>query len=148
MYSIDPVTFKVLGSRPATMFQIATTSGKGAIWLPNPEQSSAKGLISTLVDSARSIKGVVTAQKICRDQDKTELSWSLLSVEEWEPLLEFWDQNFYFNFTYYSPVKHKKITRVFYIGDRSYRPFNISASGEPTGYVECSANVIDTGVSL
>ena len=146
-YTINPETLVLEGSRPANMFSISPRGGGQSIWLPNPERDSAKGLVATLVDSARNTKGVVTAQKICRDQDKVELAWSLLTVEEWETLLEFWDKNFYFNLTYYSPVKHTRITRVFYIGDRTYRPWNIDSEGIPTGYVECAANMTDTGVT-
>lgn len=146
-YEFDPTTGLILGSRPSNMFYIQKLSGGNPIWLPNPEKDSAQGLISTLVDSARSTSGQVIAQKICRDQDKIELSWSLLTVEEWETLLEFWDTNFEFYINYYSPVRHKKIQRIFYIGDRSYKYFDIQSNGLPTAYIECSANVIDTGVS-
>lgn len=146
-YSFNPITRKLEGARPANMFSISKISGGNLIWLPNPEKDSGQGLISTLVDSARNTKGVVTAQKICRDQDKTELAWSLLTVEEWERLLEFWDSNFEFVLNYYSPVKHTRISRVFYIGDRSYKFFDILDNGNPTAYTECSANVVDTGLS-
>lgn len=146
-YNFDPATKKIVGARPSNMFSIQKISGGNLIWLPNPEKDSAKGLISTLVDSARNTKGIVTAQKICRDQDKVELTWSLLTVNEWETLLEFWDSNFEFKINYYSPVKHSRISRIFYIGDRSYRFFDITESGSPTAYVECAANVVDTGLS-
>ena len=88
---------------------------------------------------------LVTAQKIGRDQEKTEMSWNYLEKEEWETLLRFWDQNFFFNFTYYSRVDGVKITRKFYVGDRTDKPFNVDANGIPTAYRDCTANVIDTG---
>lgn len=145
-YTFDPVTRKVIGKRPANMFSIQKISGGNQIWLPNPEKDSGKGLISTLVDSARNTKGIVTAQKIGRDQDKVELAWSLLTVEEWETLLEFWDSNFEFVINYYSAVKHTRISRVFYIGDRSFQFFDV-LDGKPTAYIQCSANMVDTGLS-
>ena len=135
-------------SRPSTMFSMRSYSGNTVINLPNPDTDSGKNLISTLVNSARSAStGEVVAQKICRDQEKTELSWNYLSKETWEKMLAFWDENFYFYFTYYSRVEQKKITRVFYIGDRSDQPFNVNERGIPTAYQNCVANVIDTGVS-
>lgn len=131
--------------RPSNMFSMQALSGGEILYLPNPDTSSAKNLISTLVNSGRSSSAVVVAQKIGRDQEKTELSWSYLERDVWEKLLRFWDKNFFFNFTYYSRVSGERITRKFYIGDRSDRPMSIDEYGLPTAYVECTANVIDTG---
>lgn len=132
-------------ARPSNMFSMQALSGGEIINLPNPEKDSAANLISTMVNSSRNALAIVTAQKIGRDQEKTELAWSALSKAEWEKLLRFWDANFFFNFTYYSRVDGMKITRKFYIGDRSDRPLDIDVNGNPTGYLDCKANVIDTG---
>lgn len=134
-----------MGVRPSNMFTMQAMSGGPIIRVPNPDQSSAKNLIATLVNSGRNANAVVVAQKIGRDQDKTEMSWNYLEKEEWERLVRFWDSNFCFKFTYYSRVQGRKITRKFYIGDRSDRPKDIDANGNPTAYVDCVANVIDTG---
>ena len=120
-------------------------SGGPIIWLPNPDKDSANNLIATLVNSGRNADAVVTAQKIGRDQEKTSMKWNYLEKDVWEQLLRFWDENFFFNFTYYSRVTGTRITRKFYIGDRQDKPFNVDAQGIPTAYVDCSANVIDTG---
>lgn len=132
--------------RQSNMFQISSEDGSEVIDLPNPEKDSAKNIIVTLVDSARNVEGVTTAQKKGRDQEKTELSWSYLEKEEWEKLLRFWDKNFFFKFTYYSRVQGTKISRTFYVGDRTDTPFDIDVDGEPVAYIDCTANVIDTGV--
>lgn len=131
--------------RPSNMFAVSSLSGGGQIWLPNPDQTSGKGTIATLVNSGRNANAVVTAQKIGRDQDKSELSWNYLDKNTWEKILQFFDENFFFNFTYYSPVAGTKITRKCYVGDRTFRPFDIDSNGDPTAYQECSANIIDTG---
>lgn len=133
--------------RPSTMFTMQSLNGGEIIEIPNPDQDSAKNIIETLVNSGRNADAVVVAQKIGRDQEKTEMSWNYLPKEDWEKMLRFWDTNFFFNFTYYSRVAGTKITRKFYIGDRSDTPFNVDASGIPTAYVDCTANVVDTGVS-
>ena len=133
--------------RPSTMFTMQSLNGGEIIEIPNPDQDSAKNIIETLVNSGRNADAVVVAQKIGRDQEKTELSWNYLPKEDWEKMLRFWDTNFFFNFTYYSRVAGTKITRKFYIGDRSDTPYNVDASGIPTAYVDCTANVVDTGVS-
>ena len=131
--------------RPSTMFTMSSLSGGQVIHIPNPDNPSATNLIATLVNSARNANAIVTAQKIGRDQEKTEMSWNYLEKEEWETLLRFWDQNFFFNFTYYSRVDGVKITRKFYVGDRTDKPFNVDANGIPVAYRDCTANVIDTG---
>ena len=132
--------------RPSTMFTMQSLNGGEIIEIPNPDQDSAKNIIETLVNSGRNADAVVVAQKIGRDQEKTEMSWNYLPKEDWEKMLRFWDTNFFFNFTYYSRVAGTKITRKFYIGDRSDTPYNVDASGIPTAYVDCTANVVDTGV--
>lgn len=131
--------------RPATMFTLSSLSGDDSISVPNPDNPSAKNIITTLVNSARNANAIVTAQKIGRDQEKTEMSWNFLTKEEWEELLRFWDRNFFFNFTYYSRVEGVKITRKFYIGDREDTPFQVDENGIPTAYRDCTANVVDTG---
>lgn len=133
--------------RPSTMFTMQSLNGGEIIEIPNPDQDSAKNIIETLVNSGRNADAVVVAQKIGRDQEKTEMSWNYLPKEDWEKMLRFWDTNFFFNFTYYSRVAGTKITRKFYIGDRSDTPYNVDASGIPTAYVDCTANVVDAGVS-
>ena len=132
-------------SRPATMFSMQSLNGGEVIYIPNPDTDSAEGLISTLVNSGRSAEGVVTAQKIGRDNNKTSMKWNYLEKDEWERMVRFWDKNFFFNFTYYSDVTGTKITRKFYVGDRSRKPFNVDNNGFPTAYKDCSANVVDCG---
>ena len=130
---------------PRTMFSVSDLSGGATIMLPNPTTESGKGTIATMVNSGRNASAVVTAQKIGRDQDKTERAWPYMNKEDWEEILAFFDENFFFNFTYYSPVAGTKITRKFYVGDRTYQPFAVDENGEPIAYVQCKLNVIDTG---
>ena len=132
-------------SRPSTMFSMQSLYGGEIIQIPHPDIYSAEGLISTLVNSARNAQGVVTAQKIGRDNNKTSMSWNYLEKDEWERMVRFWDKNFFFNFTYYSDVTGTKITRKFYVGDRTRKPYAIDSRGFPTAYKDCSANVVDCG---
>lgn len=130
---------------PRTMFSVQPVAGGEPLWLPNPNTDSAEGLIATLVNSARNASGIVTAQKIGRDQDKTTLKWTYLDKDVWEELLQFFDTNFFFKFSYYSPVKQARIMRTFYVSDRTYKPFAVDVKGIPTAYKDCSLNVVDTG---
>lgn len=131
--------------RPSNMFAISSLTGGGMIWLPNPDSTSGRGTIATLVNSGRNANAVVIAQKIGRDQDKSELQWNYLEKDVWEELVQFWDRNFYFLFNYYSPVAASKISRKCYIGDRTWRPFNVNEDGIPIAYQDCAANIVDTG---
>lgn len=132
-------------SRPSTMFYMQSLNSAEIVHIPNPDIDSAEGLISTLVNSGRNALGTVTAQKIGRDNHKTSMSWKFLEKDEWERMVRFWDKNFFFNFTYYSDVAGSKITRKFYVGDRSRKPFAVDVNGIPTAYKDCTANVIDCG---
>lgn len=127
------------------MFSVSSLSGENTIMLPNPSQDSGKATIATMVNSGRNANAVVTAQKIGRDQDKTELSWPLMKKTEWERILQFFNTNFFFKLTYYSGVFGKKITRKFYISDRTFQPFDIDANGIPTAYKNCAFSMVDTG---
>lgn len=132
--------------RPSNMFYMTSLTSNVRYYLPNPDMDGGlQGLIATLVNSARNTEGIVTAQKIGRDQDKSTLKWNFLTKQEWETLVEFWENNFMFNLTYYSPVKHTFITRKFYVSDRTYSYFNIDSSGSPTAYTDCSVALVDTG---
>lgn len=131
--------------RPSTMYTISDLSGSVSIKLPNPDRTSGKWTTATMVNSGRNANAVVTAQKIGRDQDKTELAWNYLDKDVWESIVRFFNANFFFNFTYYSPVAGTKITRKCYVGDRSDQPFQVTDDGIPTAYMGCVANIIDTG---
>lgn len=135
----------IKGFRLANMFEMSSLDGSWVVQIPNPDKDSAKGIIATMVNAGRSSANVVTAQKLGRDNDKTEMSWNFLEKDEWESMARFWNTHFFFLFTYYSDVAGSKITRKFYVGDRERLPYDIDGSGNPTAYVECKANVIDTG---
>lgn len=142
---MEDISILQIPDRPANMFKVTSLIDGETFWLPNPEKDSADGLIATLVNSGRNASGVITAQKIGRDQDKTSMKWSFLHKGPWEQMVRFWDKNFFFMFTYYSPVAGIKISRKFYVGDRNWRPYDINLAGDPIAYVDCSANVVDTG---
>lgn len=131
--------------RKHNMFAMSALNSNDLIWLPNPDQDSAENLVATLVNSGRNTLAVITAQKIGRDQEKTTMAWSYLSKTDWETMLRFWDNNFFFMFYYYSRVQGTRISRKFYISDRKDKPYDIDDYGIPTAYKDCTANVIDTG---
>lgn len=113
---------------------------------PYPSNESGLQTTITTVDSARMADGVLRAKKIGRDQSKVELTWAALTPEVWSRMLKIFDENFYFNIRYFDMVQNDWITRRFYVGDRSAQPFMVDKNtGRPRYWLNCQANVIDTG---
>lgn len=113
---------------------------------PYPSYESGLQTTITTVDSARMADGVLRAKKIGRDQSKVELTWAALTAEQWSKMLKIFKDNFYFNIRYFDMVENDWITRRFYVGDRSAQPFMVDKkTGRPRYWLNCQANVIDTG---
>ena len=113
---------------------------------PYPSYESGLQHAVTTVDSARMADGVLRAKKIGRDQSKVELTWAALTAEQWSKMLKIFRDNFYFNIRYFDMVENDWITRRFYVGDRSAQPFMVDKNtGRPRYWLNCQANVIDTG---
>ena len=113
---------------------------------PYPSYESGLQHTITTVDSARMADGVLRAKKIGRDQSKVELTWSALKAEQWSEMLKIFRDNFYFNIRYFDMVENDWITRRFYVGDRTAQPFMVDKkTGRPRYWLNCQANVIDTG---
>jgi hypothetical protein len=84
-------------------------------------------------------------EKIGRDQSKIELTWNVLTPEKWSEMLKQFD-NFVFPIEYIDMVTNDWVTRKFYVGDRSAKPYMIDpVTNKPKFYVQCKANVIDVG---
>lgn len=115
------------------------------IAFPYPDKESGLQTISTLVNSARTADGVMRGEKIGRDQSKIELTWNVLTPEKWSSMLKQFE-NFFFTIKYIDMVTNDWVTRKFYVGDRSAKPYLIDpVTNKPKFYVQCKANVIDVG---
>lgn len=113
---------------------------------PYPSYESGLQHSVTTVDSARMADGVLRAKKIGRDQSKVELTWAALTAEQWSKMLKIFRDNFYFNIRYFDMVENDWITRRFYVGDRTAQPFMVDKNtGRPRYWINCQANVVDTG---
>ena len=117
----------------------------GGVSIHTPSSSSGKQTITTAVDAGRNNMAEVIANKLGRDQSKLELSWSYLSANEWKQILDIFENSFVNTVEYYDMQKGERISRLMYVGDRSGRPFKVDAYRNPTGYLECQANLIDMG---
>ena len=112
---------------------------------PYPDKDSGLQTVATLVNSARTADGVMRGEKIGRDQSKIELMWNVLTPEKWSQMLQQFE-DFTFTIRYIDMVTNDWVTRRFYVGDRSAKPFLIDPeTNRPKYYVQCKANVVDVG---
>lgn len=112
---------------------------------PYPDKDSGLQTIATLVNASRTADGVMRGEIVGRDQSKIELTWNVLTPEVWSMMLQEFE-NFYFTVRYIDMVTNDWKTRKFYVGDRSARPYLIDPeTNRPRYYVQCKANIIDTG---
>ena len=112
--------------------------------LPYPKRG-VKPVVTTVVNAGRNANGVVVGQRIGRDQYKLDgLEWAWLTAEEWGNILTL-ISGFYFDVTFPDPVTGNPRTVKMYCGDRSAEPYWVDGSGNPTHYLNCKVNFIDTG---
>ena len=121
------------------------------------------GISSTVVDSARNVKGVVVGQVVKEDIAKIEVSWNFLTVKEFADLsklfLEKYGGSFFVPVAFFNeaigdfegdnqnPPSLSNNVRIFYPADRSakFAQIKLDASGKPIGYVNVSLHLVDTG---
>lgn len=126
-----------------TNYGFAYINGKK---IPYPSQSSGLQTVSTFVDSARTADGVVRGEVVGRNIAKVELTWAVLTPEEWSAILMEFKKSFYFTFKYIDMETNNWVERKFYVGDRSASPMMIDrVTNKPKYWVNCKANVIDVG---
>ena len=112
--------------------------------LPYPKRG-VKPIVTTVVNAGRNANGVVVGQRIGRDQYKLDgLEWSWLTAEQWSYILNL-ISDFYFYVTFPDPVNNQPRTVKMYCGDRSAEPYWVDSNGDPTHYLNCKVNFIDTG---
>lgn len=101
-----------------------------------------------LVNGTRNSNGQVVAQQVNRRLRKfSNLSWPYLSRQQvvW---LKQKVANFKVNVTYYDSEDDGIVTRLFYFGDMSSKPFRWEDNGDfkiPTEYTDVKINIIDMG---
>lgn len=113
-----------------------------------PEPSSYSGNTSTLVDSARNVKGYVVGSVIRDDVGKVELSWKYLTVEQWANILKCFSiargGKFYNNVTFFCQDIGDWTTREMYVSDRKANMFRRHPeTGEVLGYTDCSLSLVE-----
>lgn len=109
-----------------------------------PEPSTYSASTSTLVDSARNVKGYVIGSVVRSDVAKVELSWRYLTVEQWAHVLSLFNRSFYNSVTFFNQSTGTYDTRQMYVGDRSSSMWRRHpVTGEVMGFTECKLALVE-----
>ncbi len=109
-----------------------------------PEPSSYNASTSTLVDSARNVKGYVIGSVVRNDVAKVELSWRYLTAEQWAKILSLFTRSFYNNVTFFNQATAQYETRQMYVGDRSSSMWRRHpVTEEVMGFTECKLSLVE-----
>ena len=109
-----------------------------------PEPSTYSGTTSTLVDSARNVKGYVVGSVVRSDVAKVELSWRYLTAEQWASILSLFKKNFYNEVEFYDQTVAGWVTRQMYVSDRTAGLFRRNPEdGAVMGYTDCKLSLVE-----
>ena len=109
-----------------------------------PEPSTYSGTTSTLVDSARNVKGYVVGSVVRSDVAKVEMSWRYLTAEQWASILSLFKKNFYNDVEFYDQTIAGWTTRSMYVSDRTAGLFRRNPeNGDVMGYTECHLSLVE-----
>lgn len=109
-----------------------------------PEPSTYSGITSTLVDSARNVKGYVVGSVVRSDVAKVEMSWKYLTAEQWASILSLFKKNFYNEVTFYDQTIAGWSTRTMYVSDRQAGMFRRNPeNGDVMGYTDCRLSLVE-----
>ena len=106
--------------RLGTTSAIATNGSgvEGNTMVTLPISSTYKTTSSTVVDSSRNTHAVVVASVIRAGIRKIELSWRVISIQDYAKLGTFFNNNFMFYAYYFDQDTNSWLTKQFYVGDR------------------------------
>ncbi len=109
-----------------------------------PEPSTYSGTTSTLVDSARNVKGYVVGSVVRNDVAKVDMSWKYLTAEQWASVLGLFKKNFYNEVTFYDQTIAGWSTRTMYVSDRSSGMWRRNPeTGDVMGYTDCALSLVE-----
>lgn len=113
-----------------------------------PEPSTYNGVTATAVDSARNTLGEAIGTVVRDDVGKVDMTWNMLTVEQWARILQCFDRRyggkFYNDVIFFNMVSGNYISRPMYVSDRSAGMWRRdSVTGEVKGWLGCSLNLIE-----
>jgi len=109
-----------------------------------PEPSAYSATTSTIVDSARNVRGYVVGAVVRKDVAKIELSWKYLTAQQWASILSLFSSSFYNDVTFYNQVTAGYTTRTMYVSDQTAGMWRRDpATGEVMGWTNCSLSLVE-----
>ena len=113
----------------------------GAEW-PEPSEYSAN--TSTLVDSARNVKGYVVGSVIRSGVSKIEVKWRYLTARQWASIIGPFDANFYCSVRFFDQTTASYVTKQMYVSDRKAGMWRRHpTTGEVMGWTDCSLSLVE-----
>lgn len=109
-----------------------------------PEPSTYNATTSTIVDSARNVKGYVVGAVVRKSVAKIELSWRYLTAQQWANILSCFNDSFFNATTFLDQTTNEYITRNMYVSDRTAGVFRRNPeTGEVMGYTEAKLSLVE-----
>ena len=109
-----------------------------------PEPSTYNATSSTIVDSARNVRGVVVGGVVRKNVAKVELSWKYLTARQWANILSVVTENFYNSVTFFNQNTASYVTKQMYHGDPTSGMWRRDpGTGEVLGWTNCSISFIE-----
>lgn len=109
-----------------------------------PEPSTYNAVTSTIVDSARNVKGYVVGSVIRSDIAKIELTWRYLTADQWATILSLFTNNFYNDVRFLNQATNQYEVRTMYVSDRNASMWRRNPiTGAVMGYTGCSLSLVE-----
>lgn len=109
-----------------------------------PEPSTYNAVTSTIVDSARNVKGKVVGSIVRSDVAKIEMTWRYLTVEQWAAILSQFTNSFYNEVRFFSQSSANYEVRTMYVSDRNAGMWRRHPeTGAVLGWTNCSLSLVE-----
>lgn len=109
-----------------------------------PEPSTYSAVTSTIVDSARNVKGRVVGSIVRSDVAKIEMSWRYLTAQQWADILSMFTNSFYNDVRFFNQATANYDIRKMYVSDRNAGMWRRNPeTGEVMGWTNCSLSLVE-----
>lgn len=109
-----------------------------------PEPSTYSAITSTIVDSARNVKGYVVGSVVRSDVAKIEITWKYLTAQQWANVLSVFTKSFYNSVRFLNQATNRYEVRTMYVSDRNASMWRRNPeTGEVMGYAGCSLSLVE-----
>ena len=113
--------------------------------LPEPAWNGYRSTVSTFVDAARNLEGVMIGDVLRADVAKVECSWLFLTAEQWASILSLFagKPRFSASVTFFLQDTNSWVTKHMYVSDRTATAYmRNEETGAVRGYRDCRIALI------